>query len=200
MFRLWYIAGALALWVIVYQVYFRYDYTMQNGYAVARYDRLTGKTCGIPQCLPPTPTPVPTATPTPVPTLFRPALVYRQVQRRFADEAREAVDMVKRTQFGEELMRSPGAKRFVWTSELADRVAGSLFALHDPSLRHALPITQKYMDSLNGPAYRVDLVCFCSRSGAGYRWEVDLNARKVRYVNDDPKLEKKYGLTPADEP
>lgn len=195
MFRLWYIAGAFVLWVILYQVYFRYDYTMRNGYAVTRYDRLTGTTCGIPQCLPATPTPIPTATPTPVPTFFRPVLVYREQQKRFDREARQAVGIVKRMQFPQELMHSPDANKFAWTVELSDRVAGSLFALHDPSLQHALPISQKYMDSLRNSAYRVKLVCFCNDSGSGFRWEVNLNTKMVLYVNDDPRLEKKYGLT-----
>jgi hypothetical protein len=191
MYRLWYILGALAVWLIVYQVYFRYDYTVKNGYAIARYDRLTGKTCGIPECLPPTPSP---PTPTPAPTVFKPDVVYRELAKHFDEDEKRAVDMVKHTQFGQELMRSPGAAEFAWTCQWSDRVAGTLFALHDPKLKHALPITQKYMDSLRDPKYDVDLVCFCNSVGAGYRWEVNLNSNKIFYVNDDPALEKKYGL------
>src|SRR5579872_5601900 len=192
MYRLWYILGALVVWLIVFQSFFRYEYTMKNGYAVARYDRLTQKTCGIPDCLPPTPSP---PTPTPAPTIFKAEIAYRELAKHFDQDAKHAVDMVKRTQFGQELMRSPGAPKFAWTCEWSDSVAGSLFTLHDPALPHALPITQKYMDSLRDPKYNVELVCFCNGAGSGYRWEVNLNTNKIFYVNDDPSLVKKYGLT-----
>gem|GEM_PF-2657409 len=191
MYRIWYFVGAVVLWMVVYQSFFRYEYTMQNGYAIKRFDRLTGKTCGIPQCLPPTPTPVPK------PTVFEPDRAYRQVQARFAHEGRLAVDMVKKTEFGQELMHSPGARKFNWTVSLADQVAGGVFALHDPKQRHHLPTDQAYIASLSDPKYRIKLVCFCDREGAGFRWEVNLNTKKMEYVNDDPKLEKKYGLVGA---
>jgi len=188
MFRVWYIAGALVLWLIVYQSFFRYEYTMIDGNAVKRYDRLTGKTCGIPECLPPTPTPVPK------PTIFDPETSYREWQARFDHEARLAVLMVRKTEFGQELAHSPGAKKFAWTTEWSDSVDGSLFVLHDPKSDHAIPMTPEYSDSLHDPKYHVELVCFCDRSGSGYRWEVNLNKRTITYVNDDPQLEKKYGL------
>lgn len=188
MFRVWYILGALVIWLIVYQSFFRYEYTMVDGNAVKRYDRLTGKTCGIPDCLPPTPTPVPK------PTVFDPVVSYREWERRFNHEARLAVLMVKKTEFGEELMHSPGAKKFVWTAEWADQVDGSIFVLHDPSSDHPIPIDRAYIDSLSNPRFHVELICFCDRLGSGYRWEVNLNTKKIVYVNDDPQLEKKYGL------
>lgn len=189
MFRLWYIGGFVVLLAILYQGFFRYDYTMVNGYAVSRYDRLTGNTCGIPQCLPPTPTPVPK------PTVFDPVVSYHEEQLLFAHYARLAVKMVEKTEFGEELMHSPGAKRYSWTCEWANQVAGSVFTLHDPRSEHPLPVTPQYIDSLKDPSYRVELVCFCDQTGSGYRWQVDLNTKTITYVNDDPKLEKQYGLT-----
>lgn len=196
MYRIWYFLGAIVLWLIIYQGFFRYDYTVVNGYAVAKYDRLTGKTCGIPECLPATPTPVPK------PTIFDPVASYYGEQRHFLGEAKQAVNMVKHTEFGEELGHSPGAKKYAWTVEWADQVDGSLFVLHDPKEKHPLPITPAYINSLKNPKYRVKLVCFCDSSGAGFRWEVNLNTKgpsAIVYVNDNPVLEKKYGLieTPA---
>ena len=188
MFRVWYILGALVIWLIVYQSFFRYEYTMVDGNAVKRYDRLTGKTCGIPECLPPTPTPVPK------PTVFDPVVSYHEWQRRFDHEARLAVNMVKKTQFGNELMHSRGAKQFSWTVEWSDEVDGSIFVLHDPKSDHPIPIDLAYIESLRNPKYRVKLVCFCDRDGSGYRWQVNLNTNAIVYVNDDPQLEKKYGL------
>src|SRR5208283_693081 len=96
MYRIWYIGSALVILLIVYQGFLRYDYTMVNGNAVKVHDRLTGKTCGIPECLPPTPTPVPK------PTIFDPVVSYHENQVRFDHEARLAVNMVKKTEFGEE--------------------------------------------------------------------------------------------------
>jgi hypothetical protein len=188
MYRVWYIAGALIIWTILYQSFFRYEYTMVNGNAVKRYDRLSGTTCGIPDCLPPTPTPVPK------PTVFDPVVSYHEWQRRFDHEARLAVQLVKKTEFGEELMHSPDAKKFVWTAEWADQVDGSIFVLHDPSSDHPLPNDRAYIDSLNNPIFHVELICFCNGTSSGYRWEVNLITKKVVYVNDDPQLEKKYGL------
>ena len=188
MYRLWYILGFLALWAIVYQGFFRYDYTMVNGNAVSRYDRLTGKTCGIPECLPPTPTPVPK------PTIFDPRVSYHEQQVHFKHEARLAVNLVKKTEFGTELAHSRGAKKYTWTVEWADQVAGSIFALHNPSEEHPIPIDPAYIESLKNPAYRVKLVCFCDPQSSGYRWVVDLNKKTIAYVNDDPVLAKKYGL------
>ncbi len=188
MYRVWYIAGALVLWLILYQSFFRYEYTMVDGNAVKRYDRLSGTTCGIPDCLPPTPTPVPK------PTVFDPDLSYNEWQQRFNHEERLAVLMVKKTEFGEELAHSPDAKKFVWTCDWSDSVASSVFVLHDPSSDHPLPIDPSYIESLRDPKYHVDLVCFCDPHGSGYRWEVNLNKKTITYVNDDPTLEKKYGL------
>ncbi|MGH7660374.1 MAG: hypothetical protein ACRENA_05595 [Vulcanimicrobiaceae bacterium] len=191
MYRIWYLVGAVVLWVVLYQGFFRYEYTTQNGYAVKRFDRLTGKTCGIPDCLSPTPTPVP------IPTVFDPNRAYREAQVAFRHEARVAVSMVKKTEFGEELMHSPGAKKFSWTCQLADSTAGGIFELHDPKLKHHIPIDQQYIASLSDPKYKVDVVCFCDQTGAGYRWEVNLSTKKLEYVNDNPILEKKYGLVDA---
>jgi hypothetical protein len=188
MYRVWYLGGALVLLVLLYQGFFRYDYTMVNGNAVKRFDRLSGKTCGIPECLPPTPTPVPK------PTIFDPIVSYHENQVRFDREARVAVNMVKKTEFGQELMHSPDAKYYTWDVEWSDEVAGSLFALHDPNIDHPLTIDLAYIESLKNPDYRVKLVCFCDENGAGYRWEVNLNKNTIAYVNDSPKLEKKYGL------
>ena len=188
MYRIWYLLGALVLWLIIYQGFFRYDYTMVNGYAMKRYDRLTGKTCGIPECLPATPTPVPK------PTIFDPETSYHEMQAYFMRQARRAVYLVKRTEFGGELGHSPGAKKYNWTVEWSDQVAGGIFVLHDPKERHAIPITPQYIESLKNPAYAVKLVCFCDANGAGFRWEVNLNDKKILYVNDNPVLEKKYGL------
>ena len=188
MYRVWYIAGALVLWLILYQSFFRYDYTMVDGNAVKRFDRLTGKTCGIPECLPPTPTPVPK------PTVFDPVVSYHEWQRRFDHEARLAVLMVKRTEFGEELAHSPDAKKFAWTTEWADQVDGSIFVLHDPKGDHPIPMDPAYSESLHDPRFHVELVCFCNSAGSGYRWEVNLIKKTIVYVNDDPTLEKKYGL------
>src|SRR5579872_2199292 len=151
MYRLWYLVGFAVLWVILYQGFFRYEYTMREGYAVKRYDRLTGKSCGIPDCLSPTPTPVPK------PTVFDPERAYREARARFAHEGRLAVNMVKKTEFGEELMHSPGAKKFNWTVEFADQVDGGIFLLHDPKQRHAIPNDQAYIASLDNPKYRVKL-------------------------------------------
>lgn len=188
MYRVWYIAGALALWLILYQSFFRYEYTMVDGNAVKRYDRLSGKTCGIPDCLPPTPTPVPK------PTVFDPVVSYHEWQMRFDHEARLAVLMVKRTEFGEELTHSPDAKKFVWTTEWADQVDGSVFVLHDPKSDHPIAMDPAYSESLHDPRFHVELVCFCNSTGSGYRWEVNLIKKTIVYVNDDPTLEKKYGL------
>ena len=191
MYRVWYLAGFVVILALVYQGFLRYDYTVVNGNAVKRYDRLTGKTCGIPECLPPTPTPVPK------PTIFDPVVSYHEQQVLFGHYERLAVNMVKKTEFGEELMHSPRAKQFVWTCEWADQTAGSLFVLHDPSSDHPLAVTPAYIESLKNPAYKVELVCFCDGSGAGFRWEVNLNKNSITYVNDNPKLEKKYGLVDA---
>lgn len=191
MYRIWYLVGAVVLLVILYQGFFRYDYTMQNGYAVKRFDRLTGKTCGIPECLSPTPTPVP------IPTVFEPERAYREAQAHFAHDRRVAVNMVKKTEFGQELMHSPDAKKFSWTCELADSVDGGVFVLHDPKLKHSIPIDKQYIASLSDPKYNIEVVCFCDQTGAGYRWQVDLNTKKMQYINDDPTLEKKYGLVDA---
>jgi len=188
MARVWYIAAAVILWALIYQGFFRYDYTMKDGYAIARHDRLTGKTCGIPDCLPPTPTPVPK------PTVFDPQVSYREWSAIFERRERGAIVMVRHTQFAQELMHSPGAKKFGWTVQWADEVDEHLFDLHDPAKKHALPITQDYIDSLRNPNYTVMLVCFCDTSGAGFRWEVHTTTRQIVYVNDNPTLEKKYGL------
>ena len=191
MYRIWYLLGAAVLWLIIYQGFFRYDYTKQNGYAVKRFDRLTGKTCGIPECLPPTPTPVPE------PTIFDARISYEEAQARMQHEARLAVNMVKKTEFGQELMHSPDAKKFAWTVELADSTAGGIFELHNPDERNAIPVTSQYIESLKNPSYRVKLVCFCDKSSSGFRWEVNLNKKTLEYVNDNPALEKKYGLVEA---
>ena len=191
MYRIWYIGGALIALLIVYQGFLRYDYTVVNGNAVQRYDRLTGKTCGIPECLPPTPTPVPK------PTIFDPVISYRYEQAIFDHQARLAVNMVKKTEFGQELMRSPDAKKYTWSCEWSDSVAGSLFALHDPSGDQPLTVTPEYIESLHNPSYRIKLVCFCDEAGAGYRWEVNENTNKITSVDDDPALARKYGLVPA---
>jgi hypothetical protein len=191
MYRIWYLFGAVVLWLVLYQGFFRYAYTMKDGYAVKRYDRLTGTTCGIPECLPATPTPVPK------PTVFDPVVSYGEVKARMQHEARQAVDMVKKTEFGQELMHSPDAKKFVWTVELADSTAGGVFVLHDPKDKNAIPVTPSYIESLKNPAYKVKLVCFCDKTGSGFRWEVNLNKKTLAYVNDNPVLEKKYGLTDA---
>jgi hypothetical protein len=188
MYRVWYIAGALIIWLIVYQSFFRYEYTMVDGNAVKRYDRLSGTTCGIPDCLPPTPTPVPK------PTIFDATTSYHEWQLHFDHEARLAVQLVKKTEFGEELTHSPDAKKFVWTTEWADQVDGSLFVLHDPKSDHPLAMDPAYSESLHDPKYQVELVCFCNSGGSGYRWEVNVITKAIVYVNDDPKLEKKYGL------
>lgn len=193
MYRIWVILGALVIWALIYQGFFRYEYTMVNGYAVQRYDRLTGKTCGIPECLSPTPTPVPK------PTIFDPDVSYREAQQYFLREERLAVNLVKKTEFGQELMHSPGAKKFAWTAEWSDAVAGGVFVLHDPNQPKAIAVTPQYIESLKNPAYRVELVCFCNSVGEGFRWEVNLNLKKneIVYVNDNPVLEKKYGLVDA---
>ena len=143
MYRVWYLAGFVVVLAIVYQGFLRYDYTMVNGNAVKRYDRLTGKTCGIPECLPPTPTPVPK------PTIFDPVISYHEQQALFGHYERLAVKMVEKTEFGEELMHSPGAKNYAWTCEWADQTAGNLFVLHDPQGDHPLEVTPAYIESLN---------------------------------------------------
>jgi hypothetical protein len=193
MHRIWIIAGALVIWAIVYQGFFRYEYTTDSkGYAIKRYDRLNGTSCGIPECLPATPTPIPTA------TEFEPLRAYEQRAAQFTHEAHEAVALVRKTQIAQELEHSRGAEKFKWTVEWSDQVAGSLFALHDPAERHALPLDKRYIDSLARPAYHeVKLVCFCNAQGAGYRWEVHLDKQQIIYVNDNPRLEKKYALENA---
>jgi len=191
MYRIWYVLGAAVLWLFIYQGFFRYEYTMVNGYAVKRYDRLTGTTCGIPQCLAPTPTPVPK------PTIFDPDVSYQEEVAIFQKQARQAVNLVKKTEFGEELGHSKGANKFAWTVDWADGVAAGVFILHNPKQPKALPVTPAYIDSLKNPAYRIKIVCFCDKSGSGFRWEVNLNTAKIVYINDDPALERKYGFVDA---
>lgn len=46
-------------------------------------------------------------------------------------------------------------------------------------------------DSLNDTY----LVCFCDSKGTGWRWEVHIDSRQALYIDNDPDLKKRYGIT-----
>jgi len=162
--RIWYITGGIVATILVFQLFFRFQYEHLIGLRVMRIDRLTGASCYLP-CLA-TPSPAP---PTPMPSN--------------AQLEQEAIALARGSALSVTMEHGTG---YLWSGQIACTAsAGGCWVASPPSDPYAPP---------NPEQRNVWLVCWCNSTGYGWRWEVHLDTRAVYSINDNADLLRKYGL------
>jgi hypothetical protein len=182
--RIWFsalrVVGALIVVAAAFQLFFRYQY-IGSGLAVMRVDRVTGASCVMP-CRPaPASSPSPPSPP------------------NYAEDDQRAIALAQRQANAIAIEAQYVNSGYEWTTEGRYtngyvEVMGNIF---DNDLSNGKVDWQKVKlstPSEEQPPAPVRVVCFCSKKGSGWRWEVHLDTREVYEVNGNRDLEERYGL------
>lgn len=166
------IAGIVIAVILVYQLFFRYQY-IERSYGITRIDRLSGTSCRLP-C---TPTPA-----TPEPTPFRPET-----------EDAAAIELAKAAS-GASYLESLHPDYEWYVIEITNSTADRVYSYYDPEKKQFTTTpdpesTDDYRD------IRTRLICLCNKKAWGYHWEVDMQNSAVYRVEGNGTLEAKWGFT-----
>ena len=204
--RMWFsamrVVGALIVVAAGFQLFFRYAY-IGSGPIVIRIDRVTGASCFMP-CRP---TPAPSPSPAPSPPTYAEddqraiALAQRQTTA-IAIEAQHADDGYEWTAKGRytsDYARVASPEPNVFDSDAPTEATPSVPRPYGWITPTPEPNPFLATDAPTGPA-SIRVVCFCSKTGFGWRWEVHLYTREVYEINGNRDLMQRYRLqepTPA---
>jgi hypothetical protein len=182
----WYFVGGIVAAALVFQLFFHYQYVHLAGGDVMRIDRLTGSSCDMP-CVPtPTPTsPPPPPTPRPFDSASYTVESDRQNER--------AIALAKATVSAANIILRAGPG-YTWTAATTD--PEGVYTVDVIAQGEKLNSTFTPPD-LHSASFETKLVCYCTRKGFGWRWEVHVDDGEVFYVNDNADLMKKYDITPS---
>jgi len=174
------VVGVLVV-AAAFQLLLRYQYVGSG--PVMRIDRVTGASCFMP-CRP-------TSPPSAIPAKSPP---------NYAADDQRAIALAQRQPSAVALEAQYANRGYEWTTE--GRYTSDYVLMLDWSKYGGTkPAPTDIFDSNPGgerpqgelPA-PIREVCFCSKKGFGWRWEVHLDTREVYEIDGNRDLEKRYGI------
>ena len=171
------VAGGLIVLAAVFQLFFRYEY-LGSGRALMRIDRVTGGSCFMP-CRPtPPPSPSPAQSPP-----------------NYAADDQRAIALAQRQLSAVAVEAQGNTNGYEWATY--GRYTSNYALLEGTTDWEAVKAGGNPLivptKAPSGPA-PVRVVCFCSKKGAGFYWEVHLDTREVYQIDGNRDLEKRYGM------